>query len=462
MVGPAPPSARFGTMTSLSRAAVRPYDLVYAAGSLLMSPAIVYRLLRTGEWRTDWQGRFGIREPLPPDPRPTVLIHGVSLGEINATRRLVEHLEQEHCPLLRVVISSTTDTGMDRATALYAALHPVVRYPLDFSWMVRRFLDATRPDLIALVELELWPNLAAECGHRGIPLCVINGRLSDESFPRYRRARPLVRSTFRRLSAVAAQTEEYAQRFVALGVPPDRVTVTDNMKWDTVSIVDEVPGAAALASALGIDRRRPLVVAGSTGPGEEAILIRTRPDGVQLLLAPRQPERFDAVAGLLPGIVRRTQRPDGSSPAGEGADVFLLDTTGELSKAYALSDVAIVGRSFAVRGGSDPIEPLALGRPTIMGPYYENFVDVVDSFQQAQSIVIAPDPMGAAQDLLANPSLAREMGRRGHQLVRQRQGASRRHVQLLLRILRESGRLDSPEAGDSYSTRPPRGPAEEC
>ncbi len=153
----------------------------------------------------------------------------------------------------------------------------MVRFPFDFSWMMGRFLDRLGPHVVSLMELEVWPNLAQECRRRGIPLTVINGRLSDSSFGTYRWARRWVRPMFEGLTAVAAQTEEYAQRFRELGTPPERVTVTDTMKWDTVRLVDEVEGAAELGAALGIDPSRPVVVAGSTGPGEEDLLIRGRP-----------------------------------------------------------------------------------------------------------------------------------------------------------------------------------------
>jgi 3-deoxy-D-manno-octulosonic-acid transferase len=413
----------------------RGYDLLYVGAALLGSPIWGLNLLRTGKWRTDWKGRFGRRAPLAADQRPTVLLHGVSVGEINATRELVRRLSREDAPPVRLVISATTNTGIDRARRLYEPDHVVVRFPFDFSWMVRRFLDALRPDLIVLVELEVWPNLAQECRRRGIPLCVINGRLSDSSYRNYRFAAPLVRPIFRTLAAVAAQTQVYAERFADLGVPAERVTVTDNMKWDTVRMAESVAGADALAAAMGIDRSKPLVVAGSTGPGEEEMLVKTRAAGVQLLLVPRKPERFDSVARLAAGIVRRTEHPDGAQTAVSGVELFLLDTMGELAKAYSLADVAVVGRSFLARGGSDPIEPIALGKPTIIGPHHKNFSDVVEAFHDAGGITISDAPMPAAAELLHDPRRARQMAERGRAVIRARQGATERHADLVHRLL---------------------------
>ncbi len=436
----------------------RRYDLLYGIGAVVSSPVLAVSLLRTGKWRTDWRGRFGKTPPLPDDPRPTLLLHGVSVGEINATREVVARLEAPGGEAVRVVISATTNTGFARAMELYGDRHPVVRFPFDFSWMVRRFLDAIRPQAVALMELEVWPNLALECQRRAIPLAVINGRLSDSSFGNYRWARRWVRPMFQGLAAVAAQTEEYAQRFRDLGTPSERVSVTDTMKWDTVRLVDEVEGADALAADMGIDAGRPLVVAGSTGPGEEEKLIRDRPSGVQLLLVPRKPERFDEVARLSPGMRRRSQ-PAREPPPSPGQDLFLLDSMGELTKAYALADVAVVGRSFVPLGGSDPIEAIALGKPTIIGPHHENFREVVAAFAEGGGIRVTDRPMAAVKDLLDHPEEARSMGERGRDVIRRRQGATERHLRLLRKLLAEGppGRGDSgqadEEAGDDHRGR---------
>jgi 3-deoxy-D-manno-octulosonic-acid transferase len=409
----------------------RRYDLFYVLGALVSSPVLAFGLLRTGKWRTDWKGRFGSMAPLPADPRPTLLLHGVSVGEINATRELVARLTAPESPPLRLVVSATTNTGFARAQELYGDRLAVVRFPFDLSWMVSRFLDAVRPDAVVLMELEVWPNLAQLCQLRRVPLAVINGRLSDSSFRRYRLVRPFVGTMFRTLSAVGAQTEEYARRFRGLGVPEDRITVTDTMKWDTVKLVEEVPGAEALRLAMGIDPERPLVVAGSTGPGEEDLLLAGRPEGVQLMLVPRRPERFEEVARLAPGMVRRTRRPDGTQgePSPEG--LFLLDTMGELTKAYALADVAVVGRSFVPMGGSDPIEAIALGKPTVMGPHHDNFREVVSALVAAGGIRVTEAPMEEVVALLDDPQTRRRMGEAGRSVIRERKGATGRNAELL-------------------------------
>lgn len=415
---------------------LRPRDLLYFLVALVALPFWVWRLWRTGKWRTDWGARFGRTTPLPSAGR-TLLLHGVSLGEINATRSLVAAL-READPSLRVVVSATTDTGFARARSLYGDTLPVVRFPFDVTPAVRGFLDAVRPDVVALVELELWPTFMDECSLRGIPVCVVNGRMSPGSFRNYRRIRWLVRPMFSRLALAAVQTAEYGKRFAVLGTPEDRIHVVDNLKWEVPLPPDAKPGsiepASVLASALGIDPGRPLVVAGSTAPGEEELVLEGLPPHVQLLVAPRHPERFDEVAARFPGIIRRSAHPDGTHRTPEaGTRLFLLDTLGELGNAYALADVVVVGRSFVPGlGGSDPIEAAARGKAVVIGPDHGNFADVVQAFLERDAIRVASHPGKGASELLARPEEAAAMGRRALEVVRARQGTARRTVERLL------------------------------
>jgi len=417
-------------------------DLAYTLALIVLAPWLIGKAWTTGKYRRGWRGRLG-HANLAPDPyRPTVLLHAVSVGEVNALRGLVQRLETWHGEQLRLVISTTTDTGIDRARELFGNRHPVVRFPLDLSPCVRRFLDRVQPEAVALVELEVWPNFATACRARGIPLLVVNGRLSDRSFGRYRRLRPVVRSMFRALALAAVQDDVYAERFVALGTPPQRVTVTGNMKWDNAVIADDVPGSAALGAAMGIDPHRPLIVCGSTGPGEERMLrdaldplrdARGRP--VQVLMAPRKPERFDHAAAALPEAVRRSAHPDGQVLERSGERRwFLLDAMGDLAKAYALADVVIVGRSFCRLYGSNLIDPIALGKATIIGPNTADFADMVRRFLAGRGVIqlsgIGPLTT-VVGELLADADKARALAERGRAVIRANQGATARHADLI-------------------------------
>jgi len=412
-------------------------DLLYLIVALITSPLWLARLIRTGKIRTDWAGRFGRAGIEPPGPgaRRRVLIHAVSVGEVNAVRLLVARLAQRRSDL-EIVIATTTNTGFARASALFGERHRVVRYPLDFTFVVRRFLGRVRPALVGLVELEVWPNFTRACRRRGIPVGVINGRLTERSLRRYRRFRALVAPSFRRLSYIAAQNEDYAARFVELGTPPDRVTVTGTMKWDTAEVADDVPGAAALAEALGIDRARPLIVAGSTAPGEHELLAAAAPPGAQLLCAPRKPEWFEQAAAALPGCARRSRGQRGSDTGR-----FLLDTIGELRLAYALADIVVIGRSFGDLHGSDMMEPAALGKPVVVGPAVADFQETVDALLQAGGLVQTrrQDLGRVLGELLDDAQRRRELGEKARAVIRARQGATERTVQLLLAHLPERG-----------------------
>jgi len=400
-------------------------DLTYLVGGTLLAP-VWARKARGG-----WQERFGHLVPLaaPTGGRPRVLLHAVSVGEVSALRGLVPLLS----PRADVVVSAGTDTGLARARALFEPGARVVRYPLDFSACVARFLDAVRPDAVGLVELEVWPNFVAACDRRGIPVAVINGRLSARSFRGYRRIRTLIGPTFRRLRAVAAQNRDYAERFIAMGVPSDRVRITDTMKWDAADLSAAVPGAAALAEAMGIDQSRPLVVAGSTAQDEEALLHAACPAGAQLLCAPRKPEHFDDAARALPGCTRRST----GERAKPGATRFLLDTIGELRAAYALADVVVMGRSFGTLYGSDPIEPAALGKPTIIGPRFGDFESVVSTLRAEEALIVS-DRRSLPRDLarlLADPAAAARLAANARACVERHRGATARHADLIIDLL---------------------------
>lgn len=406
-------------------------DLIYGVAALLTLPVWLFRMWQTGKIRTDWAGRLGRTLPLPPKLRPRLLIHAVSVGEVNAIRTLVDALSQtEAAP--EIVIAATTDTGFARASTLWSARHRVVRYPFDFSFSVRSFLTSVKPDAVALVELEVWPNFTAICNRRRIPVCVINGRLSARSFRRYRRVAGLLRSTFARLAVVGAQNDAYADRFRALGVPAEKVVVTGTMKWDAAQIADTVSGADELAAALGIDRSRPLIVAGSTAPDEHALLMAAVPRGVQLLCAPRKPEWFDAAAATLTGCARRSKGERGSSTGR-----FLLDSIGELRQAYSLADLVVVGRTFGDLHGSDMMEPVALGKATIVGPAVSDFQDTVDALLNGDGIIqCTRDGLGSTiQSLLDDPKRRARLASNGRVVIAANQGATARTEKLVRSLL---------------------------
>lgn len=378
--------------------------------------------------RADWAARFGRIQPLPNPTRPRLLLHAVSVGEVNLTRPLIDLL----APTTDIVLSVTTDTGIARARSLFADRLPVVRYPLDASWAVRRFLDAVQPDAVALSELELWPHFIQECNRRNIPVCIVNGRLSARSFRGYRKLRPFIARHFRALAFAAVQDTDYAARFAAMGLTPDRIHTTGSMKWDAALTTTHDPAKSqALADALRIDTSCPLIVAGSTAPEEHALLHAATPPGVQLLCAPRRPEWFDQAARDLPNCIRRSQ------PFNHPSDRFLLDTIGELDAAYTLADIVVIGRSFTNLHGSDPMQPAALAKPIIIGPAHEDFADSVRLLAASDAILVASHDNLAdtISMLLAAPERRKALARNARACVDANTGAAQRNATLITHLL---------------------------
>ena len=421
-------------------------DLVVGAGYILFTAG---KRLRTGQWRADARTRNGKLPALRRRaPGPRILVHGVSVGETNALAPLVEALA-DSAARPDVVVSASTPTGFERARQVHQGRREVVRFPLDLTWMVARFLDAVRPDVVVLAELELWPSFMAGCAHRGVPVCVVNGRLSARSFRGYRAWRPFVRRMFTRLALVTAQTETYRNRFVDLGVPRHRALVGGSLKWDAARTAPDPAAARALAAALGIDASKPLIVAGSTGPGEEEELLRDLPSGCQLLLAPRSPDRWDGVAALDPAMRRRSAAPgapqapasshrsatSGTLPAGDGPNVFLLDTLGELTAAYLLADAVFVGRSLVPMGGSNPLEPVAAGKPTVIGPHHEHFEGIVTTLAASGAIAVSAEPMKVIRRWMADPAAREAIVLAGESALARNSGVSTRTAELVLGIL---------------------------
>ncbi|MCH2154075.1 MAG: hypothetical protein MK089_12110 [Phycisphaerales bacterium] len=404
-------------------------DILYLVTVLLTSPIWFTRMVWRGRLRTDWRGRFGHAAHSSKEPCQRLLFHAVSVGEVNALRSLVLGLEEIEG--LDVVIATTTDTGFKRATELYGSRHQIVRYPLDFSWAVGRFLQRIRPTAVALVELEVWPNFVAACLRGNVPIAVINGRLSERSYSRYRLLRFLLRPSFRRLSWVGCQTEEYAARFEGMGCEVDRIEVTGSMKWDNTALPLE--GAEQLAIELGIDADKPLIVAGSTAPEEHKLLHEATPEGVQLLCAPRRPEWFEEASRVMVGCARRTQNKSGSETGR-----FLLDTIGELSHAYLLADLVVIGRSFGNRHGSDVSEPVGRGKPVVVGPAVADFQDMVDELVQAGGIIQCDRASlaGELKRLLDDEQARSEVAANGLKVLRIRQGASARTQSHLLQLMK--------------------------
>ena len=403
----------------------------------LAIPILKIRQLFTGKNRPRFRDRMGF--DLPDLPRDGIWIQAVSVGEVELARRLVAEFERQS-PGLPLFVTATTATGLDLARRTLGDRLPVFPCPVDLPGPVRRVLEAAHPRFLVLVETELWPEILHQAGRRGIPVAVVNARLSERSFAGYRRAAAPLRSLLAPLSLVLARTDTDGERFAGLGVPEDRISVIGNVKYDLEP--DERPLEWAEAVRVAADGR-PIVVAGSTMEGEEVQVL----DAVAeidakgappfLILAPRHPERFDGVARLLGerGIVFSRRNSDQAIPS--GTDVFLLDTIGELSRAYRLAQVAFIGGSLAPTGGHNPLEAAVWGVPVLSGPHVHNFREVYDEMTAAGGARLVADVAElrvAAAVWLDDEKLAQAAGEAGREVVERNRGATSRTVTTLLAL----------------------------
>jgi 3-deoxy-D-manno-octulosonic-acid transferase len=426
-------------------------DTLYTFAFILYVPILIYQSIVHKKVRRGWDQRFG-HIPCRPSTKRRIWIHAVSLGEINATRTLTDQIRQRF-PEFEIVISTSTETGYAAALRHYPD-NTVFRYPLDFSWVVRGVLNRVRPSAIILMELEVWPNLIELASVGRIPVGIANGRVTQEkSMRRYNKPliRGVARKMFSRIAWVGAQDETYAARFRELGVPPERVNVSGNLKYDTADTAETVNDADELALSTGIDRTNPLLVAGSTGPGEEAILLdifkrlSKKIPGLQMAIIPRKPERFDEVARLIESkgfiCVRRSACPENRAASGSGDCIVLGDTMGELRKFYSLANAVFVGRTLVPMGGSDLMEVAGLAKPMCFGPHVENFSDVAEKLLQAHAarqVRNQAELEKTLELLIEQKSESAAMGQRARQVVMDNQGATTRTVDLLLNNLPQS------------------------
>jgi 3-deoxy-D-manno-octulosonic-acid transferase len=378
--------------------------------------------------------------------RPCIWFHAVSVGEVLLLRPLLSELSRRR-PGWELVVSTTTATGLALARRTYPDL--VTFYaPLDFSWATRHALARVRPTVLALVELELWPNLVWAAKQAGAGVVIINGRLSHRSHRGYQKLRGPLGPTLRRLDAVAAQTEEYAARFVDLGVPRQRVRVTGSVKYDGLEGDRNNPRTLTLRRALGLDPADLVFVAGSTMEGEEAAALsayrkaRLQHPRLRLVLVPRHAERFEAVAAWLEQqgepVLRRSWL-NAPTRRGDGPPVLLVDTIGELPAVWGLADVAFVGGSLAPgRGGQNMMEPAAYGASVLFGPHTSNFRETVEQLLKrggARRVADADALAAALLDDLNDPETAAARGAAGRSYVLAQNGAAERTLAELDRLV---------------------------
>ncbi len=405
------------------------YDLAWILFALLGSPWLLWKSLRQRGFARMVQERLGRGLAcVPRATRPRILVHGVSVGEVKAARSLVTLFEELH-PEFEVVLSSTTNTGLEVARKLYAE-HVCVRFPADLSWVVRRFLGALDPALVILVELEVWPNFLRVCNRAGRAVAVVNGRITKDSHGRYLAFRRWL-PEFNRISLFCVQSAEYGRRFGMLGIEPERVCVTGNVKFDGLR-TGPVDAGGELARFVTGKNGAQVLVAGSTHEPEELLLARAARRAVpqaRLVLVPRHPDRAAEVVAQLGAEGIRTQRLT-ELRAGGRVDQqlpLLIDTIGELERVYSLADLVYVGGSLVPHGGQNMLEPASQGKAVLFGPHVENFDQEAALLLAAGACRTVAGPEELERELarlLADGEERERMGRAGMAAVAAQRGAT--------------------------------------
>jgi len=416
------------------------YSALLAAGLLLTLPYWLLQRFRHGKYRASFGERLGRVPDRLSQVRPAIWVHAVSVGEVLAVASLVAELNRSY-PQHRVVISTTTDTGQQLARDRFGADN-VFYFPLDFAFAIRPYLRVLRPELVVIAETEFWPNFLRLAHANGARIAVVNSRISDRSWPGYRRFRFLLTRVLRNVDLFLAQGEEDARRLRTIGAPGERVHVGGNLKYEMPAASD-LPIVHRLREAIAQSQAGPILVCGSTVEGEEQILLQAfcgvlekYPHAV-MILAPRRPERFDEVQALLRTtgwpILRRSAW-NGQSFAG---GVLLIDTIGELASIYALADIAFVGGSLVPRGGHNILEPAQHGVAILVGNHTENFRDIVGLFESrhAVTVVHADELQTALLGVLGDPAARAELGAAALATLREQTGATERTLAALHQLL---------------------------
>ena len=418
------------------------YSALMAAGLLVSLPYWIFQMKRRGKYRLGLRQRLGSvpAKLQPPCSRCTIWVHAVSVGEVLAVSRLVDEMRRRW-PAARVVVSTSTDTGQKLARTRFGA-ESVFYFPLDFAFAIRPYLQVLQPELVIIAETEFWPNFLRLSKRNGARLAVVNARISDRSWPGYRRLRWWLPGVISKVDLFLAQTYEDRKRLIDIGAPEDRVEVTGNLKFD-VEPPSPPPVMASLRKSFQESGAGPILVCGSTvDEEEERILLQafqnilaSHPRSV-MILAPRHPERFPVVASLLESIGIRFWRRSLWSGEPVSGGILLLDSIGELAPVYGLADIAFVGGSLVPKGGHNIIEPARYGVPIVVGNHYENFRDIIGLFQAHDAVrIVGPAELPLVlMELISDEAERRTLGRRAAETWRSQTGATERTFAALERL----------------------------
>lgn len=430
------------------------YNILFTVFLVLTAPYYFYRLQRRGGWQADFKQRFGefnVKVKQAITNRQVVWMHAVSVGEVNVCTQLIKALEPR-VPNLKIVVSTTTTTGMGELRKKLPTHITKVYYPVDRRKWVLRSINTFMPKAVVLIEAEIWPNFLWKLMDKNIPVFLVNARLSERSYRGYKRFGILFRRLFRAFAGVGAQNEADAARLRELGCRPEAIKVVGSLKFDAARLEEKhALNVRGLLRQLGVPDGAPILIGGSTHDGEEAILVevfqklrRQFPD-LFLILVPRHFERSRQVGRELEArgmkfvfrneITSRTTWPE------RAVECLLVNTTGELRFFYEQADVVFVGKSLTAQGGQNPIEPASLGKAIVFGPNMQNFAPIAKAFVDkgaASQVANAAELERAVADLLASPERRQKAGALAQQVVRENEGAIERTVDMIVDSLRDT------------------------
>ena len=419
------------------------YSALLAVGLLLSLPYWIFQMLRHGKYRHGFMQRLGRVPPRLAElsPQSIIWLHAVSVGEVLAISGLVDQMRLRW-PNSRLVVSTTTDTGQELARARFGE-QDVFYFPLDLGFAIQPFLEALRPKLVVIAETEFWPNFLRLAKRSGARIAVVNARISDRSWPGYKRLRWWLPRVIANVDLFLAQTWEDQKRLVDIGAVPERVQVTGNLKFD-IAVPAPPDVVASLRNNFQQSEAGPILVCGSTVDEEEERMLLRAFQNIQashpravMILAPRHPERFPAVAELLESLgihFWRRSLWNGESIAG---GVILLDTIGELASIYGLADIAFVGGSLVPKGGHNIIEPARHGVAIVVGNHTENFRDIIWLFQTHNAVrIVGPAELPLVlMDLISNEAERKALGQRAAETLREQAGATAKTLATLEKLL---------------------------
>ncbi len=431
------------------------YNCLFTVLFWLTAPFYLFKMWRRGNWKAGFGERFGsydakVKQALT--NRHTLWLHAVSVGEVNICTHLIQALEPR-LPNVKLVVSTTTSTGMGELKKRLPSYIQKIYYPIDRRPWVMKALGTIHPEAVILVEAEIWPNFLWRALDQGVPVFLINARLSDRSYRGYRRWSFLFRPLFAQLSGVGCQTEADAERLISLGCQRERVQVLGSLKFDSARLDERrVLDVPSLLGQIGVDPSAPVLVCGSTHAGEEAVLgrifqrLRPRFPSLLMVMVPRHSERSKEAGHELEAlgikVVYRTEITQKTLHPAGSVDCLLVNTTGELKYFYERATVIFVGKSLAAHGGQNPIEPGAMGKAMVFGPNMENFAAIAEAFVREGGALQVANAAGLEDclgELLDAPARREALGKKALEVVEKNQGAMQRTVEMVLAQINKKG-----------------------